>query len=87
MRIDNTKFGLYSYQNQVNRANVKDAKKRTSVDDVQISSKGQELSQALQTDQLDRQKKIEAIKKQITEGTYKVDTNKVAEKMINFWKK
>ena len=87
MRIDNTKFGLYSYQNQVNRANVKDTKKRTSVDDVQISSKGQELSQALQTDQLDRQKKIEAIKKQITEGTYKVDTNKVAEKMINFWKK
>ncbi|HJV44987.1 MAG TPA: flagellar biosynthesis anti-sigma factor FlgM [Bacillota bacterium] len=87
MRIDNTKFGLYSYQNQVNRLNVKDTNKRTSVDDVQISAKGQELSQALQSDQLDRQKKIEAIKNQIADGSYKVDTNKVAEKMIDFWKK
>jgi negative regulator of flagellin synthesis FlgM len=87
MRINDMRIGLYSYQNQVNRSNVKDAKKTSSSDAVQISTKGQELSQALKSDQIDRQNKVQQLKQQIAEGSYKVDANKIAAKMMDFWKR
>lgn len=34
-----------------------------------------------------RLEKIQELKKQISEGTYQVDSKEVAEKILSFWKK
>jgi negative regulator of flagellin synthesis FlgM len=87
MRINDMRIGLYTYQNQAQRTNLKDTKKPSSTDAVQISTRGQELSQALQSDQMDRQNRVQQLKQQIAEGTYKVDANQVAKNMVDFWKR
>jgi negative regulator of flagellin synthesis FlgM len=86
MRINDVKYGLYPYQNPINR-NKTNANKSSSGDVVDISTSGQEIYQAMKSDQADRQKRIEQLKQQISAGTYKVDSQKIAEKMIDFWKK
>jgi negative regulator of flagellin synthesis FlgM len=86
MRINDVKYGLYPYQNPINR-NKTNTNKSSSGDVVDISTSGQEIYQAMKSDQADRQKRIEQLKQQISAGTYKVDSQKVAEKMIDFWKK
>ena len=86
MRINESKYGLYSYQNQLNKPKTTNVKKQVSVDNVEISSRGQEISDAMKSGQLDRQKKIEEIKQKVTNGTYHVDSQKIAGKMISFWR-
>lgn len=87
MRINDVKYGLYTYQNQFNRNKEKlNPSKSTGGDVVSISSKGQEISQTMKTDQVGRQSKIEQLKKQISDGSYHVDSQKIAGKMIDFWK-
>ncbi|CRK80924.1 flagellar biosynthesis anti-sigma factor FlgM [Neobacillus massiliamazoniensis] len=87
MRINDVKYGLYTYQNQINRNKEKtNLNKSTGGDVVSISSKGQEISQAMKSDQLGSQNKIEQLKQQIANGTYHVDSQKIAGKMIDFWK-
>jgi negative regulator of flagellin synthesis FlgM len=87
MRINDTKFGFYSYQNQANRSNTNQTTKKTSTSaDVSISSRGREISQAMMSEQTQRQQRIQELKQQIADGTYKVDSNKIAEKMTAFWK-
>ncbi|MGG1401156.1 flagellar biosynthesis anti-sigma factor FlgM [Bacillus salipaludis] len=87
MRINDTNYGLYSYQNQMNRKNTTNiSKKSTSSAEVEISSRGREISQAMTADHAQRQKRVQELKQQINNGTYRVDSNKIAEKMIDYWK-
>ncbi|MDQ0199568.1 flagellar biosynthesis anti-sigma factor FlgM [Neobacillus ginsengisoli] len=86
MRINDVKYGLYMYQNQTNRTKP-NASKPSNADTVTISSKGLEISQALKSDQVERQNKIEKLKQQIADGTYHVDSQQIANKMLDFWKK
>jgi negative regulator of flagellin synthesis FlgM len=87
MRINDLNFGLNAYKSQINRTVNSSDNKKLPKDQVEISAKGQELSQAMMSDQTDRQKRIEQIKQQIAEGTYQVDSQKVAAKMFSFWKR
>lgn len=87
MRINDMKSGFYTYQNQQNRSNIQDTQKKNSASaEVKISSRGREISQAMMSEQALRQNRVQELKQQITDGTYKVDSSKVAEKMIEFWK-
>jgi negative regulator of flagellin synthesis FlgM len=87
MRINDTKYGLYSYQNQQNRSNINNTTKKSSASaDVNISSRGREISQAMMSEQAQRQKRIQELKQQIADGNYQVDSSKIAEKMTSFWK-
>jgi negative regulator of flagellin synthesis FlgM len=87
MRINDTKVGFYSYQNQPKSSNINNTTKKTSTSaDVSISSRGREISQAMMSEQAQRQQRIQELKQQIADGTYKVDSSKIAEKMTAFWK-
>lgn len=87
MRINDMKSGFNTYQNQQNRSNIQDTQKKTSASaEVKISSRGREISQAMMSEQALRQNRVQELKQQINDGTYKVDSSKVAEKMIEFWK-
>lgn len=86
MRINDTKYGIYSYQNQQNRSNITNTTKKTSVSaEIQISSRGREISQAILSEQAKRQERVQELKQQIANGTYRVDSGKVTEKLFDFW--
>ncbi|CAH2712902.1 hypothetical protein BACCIP111895_00035 [Neobacillus rhizosphaerae] len=87
MRINDTKYGFYSYQNQQNRSNIENnVKKSNSSSEVKISSLGREISQAMKSEQAERLNRVEELKKQISNGNYHVDSSKIADKLIGFWK-
>ncbi|HWO77297.1 MAG TPA: flagellar biosynthesis anti-sigma factor FlgM [Bacillus sp. (in: firmicutes)] len=56
----------------------------TGSDKIEISHTAKELQQQ-STFVTDRQKKIEAIQTQIENGTYKVDAEKVAKSLVDFF--
>ena len=87
MRINDTKYGFYSYQNQQNRSNIENnIKKSNSSSEVKISSLGREISQAMKSEQAQRPNRVEELKKQISNGNYHVASSKIADKLIEFWK-
>ncbi|MCH6266836.1 flagellar biosynthesis anti-sigma factor FlgM [Neobacillus citreus] len=87
MRINDTKLGFYSYQNQQKNSNISNTSKKVSNSaEVKISSRGREISEALQSEQTQRHQRIQELKQQIADGTYHVDSSKIADKMLDFWK-
>ncbi|MBS4213026.1 flagellar biosynthesis anti-sigma factor FlgM [Neobacillus rhizophilus] len=68
-----------SYKNQVNKTPQQDVNKKAQVDKVELSPAAQEKISA------EREKRIEELKKQIESGTYKVDSKKITEKLLDSW--
>jgi negative regulator of flagellin synthesis FlgM len=88
MRINDMKYGLYSYQNQPKQTPAPNTTKKASASaEVQISSRGREMSQAMMSEQAQRQQRVQELKQQIATGNYQVDSNKIADKMLDFWTK
>jgi negative regulator of flagellin synthesis FlgM len=86
MRIDHMKYGMYTYQNQQkNSATTNVNKKSSSSANVHISSSGREISQAKMAEQAQHKARVQELKQLISEGKYKVDSSKVAERLISFW--
>ena len=71
----------YQKHNPVTK--VEQVKKSPREDELQISNKARELYN-LKSEQ-DREEKITSIQKQIQEGTYRVDSQKTAEKLMDKW--
>lgn len=56
-------------------------------DEVQISTEAKELLQSSKSDGTSREARVQEIKAQVEAGTYRVDSDKIAEKMYGQIKK
>ncbi|TFE29025.1 flagellar biosynthesis anti-sigma factor FlgM [Cohnella luojiensis] len=81
---DSQRIGAYrTYQQQSEtRASQTSGKRRK--DEVQFSAEAMELLGAQRTEDPNRAQRIEALKKEVAAGTYKVDSGKLAEKLLPF---
>ncbi len=71
--------GLQSYKNTMNKVQPQDSSKKVQVDKVEFSQAAQEKIN------VEREQRIQALKEQIQNGTYKVDSEKIAEKLLSAW--
>lgn len=89
MRINDMNSGFFTYQNQQKRSNTtttNTTNKPSTSTDVKISSRGREISQAMMSEQAQRQNRVQELKQQVADGSYHVDSSKIADKLIEFWK-
>ncbi|TGV31005.1 flagellar biosynthesis anti-sigma factor FlgM, partial [Mesorhizobium sp. M00.F.Ca.ET.186.01.1.1] len=57
-------------------------------DEVNISTEALEMQRQVEdTNAPQRREKVEQLKKQVEEGTYRVSSERIAEKLLSFWKK
>lgn len=75
---------VQSYNKAQKVQQVKPTLATTGEDHVQISSQAQEMFHKVSQAAV-RQEKVTMIKQQIEEGTYKIDTKKIATDISDFW--
>lgn len=77
--------GINPYNKQ--QVNIKPKETKPNVTDkIEISTTAKELSTSLNYS-TDRAQKIQKLKEEIQSGEYKVDTHKVAEDLLNYYRK
>ncbi|SDP95037.1 anti-sigma-28 factor, FlgM family [Litchfieldia salsa] len=83
MKINQTNLaGINPYKKQVNK--VVQTEKTVKTDKVEISSAAKQLQETSAVT-LERQEKIDALKQQVQNGTYKVDPEKIAKSIVNYY--
>ncbi|MDZ7672936.1 MAG: flagellar biosynthesis anti-sigma factor FlgM [Halanaerobiales bacterium] len=89
MKINNNDINMNkimkAYQN-LNQQDNNNVKKQTKLDQVNISNEAKEIQnikETLENKSEIRQEKVDQIKNQIQNGTYQVDSQKIAEKIIS----
>lgn len=90
MRINEpNRVGMISAYNKSGASQVSKAGKiPMGKDEVNISTEALEmLKQVEESNAPARREKVEQLKKQVEEGTYRVPSEKIAEKFLSFWKK
>ncbi|MBU9721731.1 MULTISPECIES: flagellar biosynthesis anti-sigma factor FlgM [Bacillaceae] len=80
----NPMHSLNAYQKQQNVGAKKKADVNKKHDQLQISSAAKQM-QEMSRITTERQEKVERIKAEIDQGTYKVDAKEVAKKFYEFW--
>lgn len=85
MRINKIDNAFQVYNKNVSAKKIKTEKTSKEADQIKISEKAIEFQFALQkikdVEEI-RMGKVEAVKNQIKAGTYEIDGNKIAEKML-----
>jgi negative regulator of flagellin synthesis FlgM len=76
-------MGVNPYQRNVQQS-AANVKKGSKSDQVEISKAAKQMQQASQLIN-ERQAKVNELKIQVQNGTYKVDTKAVAKSMVNFY--
>ncbi|MFX0560606.1 flagellar biosynthesis anti-sigma factor FlgM [Tepidibacillus infernus] len=76
--------GISRYQQQINQKERQLKKTESKKDEINISDEAKALLE--QTKDVGREEKINQIKDQIKNGTYQVDSGKVAEKILKLFK-
>ncbi|NMO96612.1 flagellar biosynthesis anti-sigma factor FlgM [Paenibacillus lemnae] len=79
--------GVQHYQRNVESHRQEDAKKTRRKDEVSISTEAMEMLQAQEkTQDTDRAQRIQDLKSQVAAGTYTVDAEKLAERLLPHFK-
>ncbi|GAB6991329.1 flagellar biosynthesis anti-sigma factor FlgM [Paenibacillus pini] len=80
--------GVNPYQRNIEAQRQEVQKPARRKDEISISSEAMEMleAQVVNTDP-ERVKKIEDLKQQVSSGTYQVESGKVAEKLMPYFKK
>jgi negative regulator of flagellin synthesis FlgM len=87
MRINNLgPSGLNPYKRQLDKLDNISGDVKKKADKVEISSTAKEMQQGTHL-QLERQAKVDQLKLDVETGNYKVDPQKVAKSIIDFYSK
>ncbi|GAB7389199.1 hypothetical protein BSNK01_30370 [Bacillaceae bacterium] len=82
------RIGAYpSYQKNQQPQTAKSGAKSGKQDEVQISAEAKEMFKASQEKEKSRADRIQELKAQIAAGTYRVHSEKIAAKLLEFWRK
>lgn len=86
MNVDKTGNSpyLHAYQKTAKIEKALPSTQVSSEDHVQISNRAQELYQQTTKDRV-RQERIAEIKQQVEDGSYQVDSKRLADELTNFW--
>jgi negative regulator of flagellin synthesis FlgM len=87
MKINNIgPSGINPYKRQMNKLDETANTQAKKADKVEISSTAKEMQQLSQVS-VQRQQKVEELKIQVENGTYKLDPKETAKSIINFYQK
>jgi negative regulator of flagellin synthesis FlgM len=78
--------GINPYMRQMNKQDQANTMARKAADKVEISSAAKEMQQESQITN-ERNEKVNELKIQVENGTYKFDPKAVAKSIVNFYKK
>jgi negative regulator of flagellin synthesis FlgM len=78
--------GINPYKRQMNKLDQANKTSSKAADKVEISSAAKEMQQESQISN-ERDAKVNELKIQVENGTYKVDPKAVAKSIVNFYKK
>lgn len=84
-----TSFGMNSinpYNKQQKSLKAAESKTAVNADKIEISTAAKEMS-ASSTYNSERAQKVQQLKEQIQSGNYQVDAKKIAEDMLNYYRK
>ncbi|WP_373230782.1 flagellar biosynthesis anti-sigma factor FlgM [Cohnella sp.] len=83
---DSQRIGAYRTYQQNNDARTNQASGKRRKDEVQFSAEAMELlgAQRAITEDPNRAQRIESLKNEVSSGTYTVDAEKLAEKLLPF---
>ncbi|MEF3353341.1 flagellar biosynthesis anti-sigma factor FlgM [Paenibacillus sp. GYB006] len=78
---------IHSYSKNIESAQQTEGKKTNRKDEITISPEAMEMLQKQeQVHNSERTQRIQELKQQVASGTYRVDTDKLAEKMMPYFK-
>lgn len=78
---------INSYQRNIESGQKSEEKKNRRKDEVSISAEAMEMLQATErSSNAERTQHIQDLKQQVASGTYQVDSNKLAEKLLPYFK-
>ncbi|EFM09023.1 anti-sigma-28 factor, FlgM [Paenibacillus curdlanolyticus YK9] len=88
MKINETqRLGAVNPYAKHNEQRAAEASRKKKTDNVQISAEAMEMLQSQQNvTSPERQKQIDALKEQVSTGTYHVESGKIAEKLLPYLK-
>ena len=87
MKINNFKpSGVNPYKNQLNKLEQMEKGPNKKKDVVEISTEAKEMQQVSSFEK-DRKIKVDELRSQVENGTYKPQPSEIAKSIINFYKK
>jgi negative regulator of flagellin synthesis FlgM len=86
MKINNNfgPSGINPYKRQMNKLDAAATSQNKKADKVEISSTAKEMQQLSQVS-VERKQKVEELKVQVENGTYKLDSKETAKSILNFY--
>lgn len=88
MKIQSNRLMMNSYQQTTNKTiDNKKTSKKQSVDQLEISTQAQEILKNSKESRITEASKLHELKDRIAQGSYRADSERIADKLISLWTK